>query len=82
VLRDYEFEAAGFGMQLMHERGVTRLDQWYSDFVETDWRYVERFYETDRIPPWTDCVVSGRPPIQPAPIPPLAHRPVEVRFAF
>ena len=37
-------------VQLMHERGVTRLDQWYSDFVETDWRYVERFYQTARIP--------------------------------
>jgi hypothetical protein len=82
VLRDYEFEAARFGMQLMHERGVTHLDQWYSDFVETDWRYVERFYQTDRIPPWTDCIVQGCPLIQPAPIPPLEHRQVEVRFAF
>ena len=61
VLHDYEFEAARFGMQLMHERGVTGLDQWYSDFVETDWRYVERFYETDRIPPWTDCIVERLP---------------------
>ena len=50
VLHDYEFEAAGFGMQLLHERGVTDLDQWYSDFVETDWRYVERYYETDEMP--------------------------------
>ena len=82
VLRDYEFEAARFGMQLMHERGVTHLDQWYSDFVETDWRYVERFYQTDRIPPWTECIVTGRPLIRPAPIPALAHRQVEVRFAF
>jgi hypothetical protein len=82
VLRNYEFEAARFGMQLMRERGVTGLDQWYSDFVGTDWRYVERFYETDRLPPWTDCVVSGCALIQPAPIPPLALREVEVRFAF
>ena len=82
VLRDYEFEAARFGMQLMHERGVRRLDPWYSDFVETDWRYVERFYQTGRLSPWTDCIVSGCPLIQPAPIPPLAHRQVEVRFAF
>ena len=82
VLRDYEFEAARFGMQLMRERGVTGLDQWYSDFVETDWRYVERFYATERLPPWAECVVSGRPLIQPAPIPPLALRQVEVRFAF
>ena len=36
VLHDYEFEAAGYGMQLMRQLGVTELDQWYSDFVETD----------------------------------------------
>jgi hypothetical protein len=82
VLHDYEFEAARFGMQLLHELGVTNLDQWYSDFVETDWRYVERYYETDRIPPWEDCVVSGCPLIAPIPIPPLKHRQVQVRFAF
>src|SRR6266542_1700420 len=35
VLHDYEFEAAGFGMQLLHQVAVTTLDQWYSDFVET-----------------------------------------------
>src|SRR5205814_4173887 len=41
VLHAYELEAARFGMQLMHQVGVTTLDQWYSDFVETDWRYVQ-----------------------------------------
>ena len=82
VLHDYEFQAARFGMQLLREVGVTALDQWYSDFVATDWRYVERYYQTDRIPQWTDCIVSGCPLIQPERIPPLAHRLVEVRFAF
>src|SRR5438105_11520833 len=46
VLHDYEFEAAGYAMQLMHECGVTGLDQWLSDFVHTDWQYVERYYKT------------------------------------
>jgi hypothetical protein len=82
VLHDYEFQAARFGMQLMHDVGVTALDQWYSDFVETDWRYVEGYYRTDRIPLWKDCLVSGCPRIQPAAIPPLVHRQVDVRFAF
>jgi hypothetical protein len=82
VLYAYELEAAGFGMQLMHERGVTRLDQWYSDFVETDWRYVERYYETDRLPPWEECIVTGARRIQATPVPPLTHRQVAVRFAF
>ena len=82
VLRAYELEAAGFGMQLMREEGVTWLDQWYSDFVQTDWRYVERYYQETRIPPWHECVVTGSPLIQPQPLPPLKLRQVEVRFAF
>jgi hypothetical protein len=82
VLRDYEFEAAGFALTLLHELCVRDLDAWFSDFVATDWRYVERYYREDRIPPWNECVVSGAPLIQPLPIPPLEHRRVEVRFAF
>ena len=82
VLRAYEFEAAGFGMQLMHEQGVTSLDQWYSDFVHTDWRYVERYYLYGQIPPWHECIVTDTTVIQANPLPPLKHRQVEVRFAF
>lgn len=82
VLHDYEFQAAGFGMQLVRQVGVTQLDQWYSDFVETDWRYVEEYYRTDHIPVWQDCVVSGCRLIEPIPFPTFDHRQVEVRFAF
>ena len=82
VLHDYEFEAARYALTLMHEAGVTHLDQWYSDFVATDWRYVQRYYETDQIPPWHECVVNGCRLIEPMQIPPLVHRQVEVRFAF
>jgi hypothetical protein len=82
VLRAYEFEAAGFGMQLMREQGVTWLDQWYSDFVHTEWRYVERYYQDNRIPPWDECIVTDSPLIEPRPLPPLRLRQVEVRFAF
>src|SRR5262245_60694514 len=81
VLHDYEAEAASFGLQLFHEVGVSSLDQWYSDFVATDWRYVERFYETGTLD-WEVCAVSSCPLIRPAPIPELKHRQVEVRFAF
>ena len=82
VLHDYEFEAAAFGMELLHQVRVTTLDQWYSDFVATDWRYVERFYQTNQLSDWNECVVGGSALIAPAPIPPLHHREVEVRFAF
>ena len=82
VLHAYEREAAGFAMQLLHEVGVTTLDQWFSDFVETDWRYVEGYYQTNALPDWTTCVASGCALVTPAPIPELRHRQVEVRFAF
>ena len=82
AIKAYEYEAARFGMQLLHESGVTALDQWYSDFVETDWTYVERYYQTNSLPDWTTCVASGQPLVPAAPIPPLVQREVEVRFAF
>jgi len=82
VLEAYEMEAARYALQLLHERGITNQDRWFSDFVHTDWRYVERYYELNALPPWSDCVVSGGPLIAPQPIPPLKQRQVEVRFAF
>jgi hypothetical protein len=82
VLRDYEYEAAGFALALLHELEVFDMDAWFSDFVATDWRYVERYYREDGIPPWDECVISGASPIRPVPIPPLVHRQVQVRFAF
>ena len=82
VLRAYEYEAAGFGMTLLHEAGVTSLDQWYSDFVATDWRYVERYYQTSALPDWHTCIQNDCPLIVPASIPVLKQREVEVRFAF
>lgn len=82
VLHAYEFEAARYGLTLLHEAGIADLDQWYADFVETDWRYVERYYESGVIPPWEECVARGCSLVAPLPIPPLVHRQVEVRFAF
>jgi hypothetical protein len=82
VLHDYEYEAARFGLALLHEAGVRDLDAWYSDFVATDWCYVERFYRTDTLPAWEQCICQADHLIEACPIPPLTHRQVEVRFAF
>jgi hypothetical protein len=82
VLRDYEFEAARFGLQLLREAGMNDFDQWYSDFVETDWRYVKRYYETGQIPPWHECIAAHCPLVEAKPIPRLEHKQVQVRFAF
>jgi hypothetical protein len=82
VLHDYEHEAAAFGLRLLHDLSIHELDGWFSDFVATDWAYVERYYREDRIPPWRECVVAGAAPVEDLAIPELVHRQVEVRFAF
>ncbi|HVC95549.1 MAG TPA: hypothetical protein VND64_17775 [Pirellulales bacterium] len=82
VLHDYEFEAARFGRQLLAETGIAGLDAWYADFVATDWRYVERFYRTDAIPPWEECLAQSTAFVEPLAIPDVRHRRVEVRYAF
>jgi hypothetical protein len=82
ALERYERNAARFGLQLLHESGITDLDPWFFDFAETDWKYVEAFYRTGTIPPWDSCIVRGARPVEPMPIPPLEPRPVEERFAF
>jgi hypothetical protein len=82
ALERYERNAARFGLQLLHEAGIADLDQWFFDFAETDWKYVETFYRTGSIPRWETCVVSGAGPVEPLPIPPLEPRLVDVRYAF
>lgn len=82
VLRDYEFQAAQYGIALLHEVGVTDLDQWYSDFVETDWKYVRHYYVEGHIPKWEACRSTDADIVEPQTIPALEHRRVAVRFAF
>lgn len=82
VLHRYEHEAGQYALTLLHQAGVHDLDQWFADFVATDWCYVRRYYQTNEIPPWQQCLQRGAPLIEPLPIPPLRHHPVQVRFAF
>ena len=82
ALESYERNAARFGLQLLHESGMTDLDQWFFDFAATDWKYVEAFYRTGSIPTWESCRVQGASAVEPLRIPPLKPRPVDVRYAF
>ena len=82
ALERYEYKAARFGRQLLDETGLAGLERWYSDFVATDWKYVERFYQTDVIPPWDECLSEAVSLVEPLAVPPLEHRRVEVRYAF
>ena len=68
-IEEYEREAGRYSAQLLHELGVTELDQWLADFTSADIAYLLHFYRTgeklDIAQVWRD----GEPLIQPAPIP-------------
>jgi hypothetical protein len=82
AVKRYERNAARFGLQLLREAGIMDLDDWLVDFTETDWKYVETFYRTGKLPRWESCVVRGCTPLEPLVIPPLEPRLVEVMYAF
>lgn len=42
----YEREAASLALGMLHETGVTGLDQWLSDFTACDLAYLEHYYRT------------------------------------
>lgn len=42
----YEREATGLSLALLHEVGVSNLDQWVSDWWAADWQYLKHFYST------------------------------------
>ena len=78
----YERNAARFGLQLLHECGITDLDPWFFDFAETDWRYVETFYRTGRFRPGRAASSAARPRSSPCRSRRWQPRRVEERFAF
>ena len=43
---DYEKNATRYSLQLMHDVGVTDLDQWVADYFAADWKYLDHYYRT------------------------------------
>lgn len=69
VLADYEFRAAQFGLQLLHETEYFELDQWFTDYVHADHNMVATYYKTGIVPHISTCLDCGKELIKAAPIP-------------
>ena len=67
----YEREAGRYSTRLLHELGITELDQWLVDFTSADVKYLLHFYRTGEKLPIEQVWQDGEPPIEPAPIPPF-----------
>jgi len=67
----YEREAAGYALSLLHELGVTDLDQWFTDIAEADLAYLTHYYRTGEKRPVTEFFRPNCPVVPPKPIPPF-----------
>jgi hypothetical protein len=80
--RVYEENASRYGLQLLHEAGVTDRDVWISDWRGSDWKYLSTYYSTGKLPTWAACRSTGHTPIEPMPIPAFTPHRYYTRYAF
>lgn len=74
-----ERTASQYGLALLHEIGITELDQWLSDVWHRDWEYLKGIYGYGEIPRPSfsldhQTIRFGRPLLKPKPIPPFRLR--------
>jgi hypothetical protein len=65
----YERQAASYGLALLHQIGITELDQWFSDYTACDQEYLLHFYRTGEKRDFRSFWRESAPPIRPQPIP-------------
>jgi hypothetical protein len=81
--RMYERGATRYGMQLIHEAGITDLDRWITDWWEADWRYLSHYYRTGEKPDFrAQFQLNCGELLTAEPIPPFQPRRWQARWAF
>ena len=68
-LMQYEATAAQYGLQLLHDCGLTQFDQWLSDYTAADRAYLAHFYRTGRARKFQNFWQDGTPLVTPLVIP-------------
>ncbi len=65
----YEREAACFGLAMLHEIGITGIDQWFCNYTACDAAYLLHFYRTGEKRDFRSFWAANAPLIKPQPIP-------------
>ena len=69
ALMDYEREAAGYALSLLHEIGITATDQWLADYAFCDAAYLSHYYVTGEKREFLSFWRDGTPPIEERKVP-------------
>jgi hypothetical protein len=65
----YEREAAGYALTMLHQVGITDIDQWFWDYTACDQAYLLHFYRTGEKREFRSFWASNAPPMGAQPIP-------------
>lgn len=65
----YEGEAAAYGLSMLHEIGISDIDQWFSSYTACDQGYLLHFYRTGEKQNFSMFWNDHAPLIIPKPIP-------------
>jgi hypothetical protein len=71
ALMEYEREAARYALALLHEVGITDVDQWFADYAACDAAYLRHYYVTAEKRGFLSFWREGTPPLQAQPVPPF-----------
>jgi hypothetical protein len=76
ALMDYEREAAGYALALLHEIGITdvdrtEVDQWFTDYAACDAAYLRHYYVTAEKREFLSFWKDGTARLQAQPVPPF-----------
>lgn len=73
-IMEYEQEAASLALSVLHQAGITAVDQWISDYSSCDLAYLRHFYQTGEKRDFQTFWRDNTPRIEPKPIPPFTPR--------
>jgi hypothetical protein len=71
ALMDYERSAAGYALGLLHEIGITEVDQWFADYAACDAAYLRHYYVTAEKREFLSFWRDGTALLQAQPVPPF-----------
>jgi hypothetical protein len=69
ALMEYEQEAAGYALGMLHEIGLTGVDQWLSSYTACDMAYLKHYYLTGEKREFLSFWSETAPQIPPRPVP-------------
>jgi len=69
ALMDYEAEAARYALGLLHEVGITDVDQWFADYAACDAAYLRHYYVAAEKREFLSFWRAGTLPLQAQPVP-------------